>query len=208
MVKRGTFYTGTSNIVLPITRKDFPEGYKDASRLALLQLTVQQPGSKQFVLQGSKRDTFAKWANDVPDDFRFTVKLWREITHQRKPTPQPRQHQSVYAGRRWNRREERMPASPVPRQYYRKSITSRCTRSYRSSSNTITHRPGKFVWSSGIRAGTLPTQQSRCWMICQASLTGHDSQNQKLPWTKPAGHEPPFSRRGRRPSAIAYTPDA
>ena len=80
MVK-GIFRCGTSNIVVPGTKATFPDAYKTKSRLhyyATLFNTLEINSSFYKVPLPA---TFEKWALDVPDDFQFTVKLWREITH-------------------------------------------------------------------------------------------------------------------------------
>lgn len=77
----GIIRIGTSNIVIPGNRQSFPSGYQDKSRLhyyASLFNTVELNGTFYKVPMAS---TFHKWALDVPEDFRFTIKLWREITH-------------------------------------------------------------------------------------------------------------------------------
>lgn len=75
-------YSGTSNVVLPFPNKSyFPVEYQDKSRLtfyASLFNTVEINSSFYKVPMGS---TVAKWADAVPDDFKFTFKLWQGITH-------------------------------------------------------------------------------------------------------------------------------
>jgi len=75
-------YTGTSNIVLPIPNKGhFPLEYQDKSRLcyyASLFNTVEINSTFYKLPMGK---TVEKWAAEVPNTFKFTFKLWREITH-------------------------------------------------------------------------------------------------------------------------------
>ncbi|GGH74343.1 uncharacterized protein YecE (DUF72 family) [Filimonas zeae] len=78
-----TIRIGTSNIVLPGNKQSFPEEYRSASRLtyyASLFNTLEVNSSFYKVPQP---ETFARWAAEVPDNFRFTVKLWKGITHAR-----------------------------------------------------------------------------------------------------------------------------
>lgn len=72
---------GTSNVVLPFNKTQFPPEFQSSSRLtyyASLFNTVEINSSFYKVPQFK---TFARWALEVPDDFQFTVKLWKEITH-------------------------------------------------------------------------------------------------------------------------------
>lgn len=82
--KRGTLFTGTSNIVLPVTKKDFPVAFRSASRLNYYSSLFNSLEVNSTFYKLPLPGTFEKWANDVPDDFRFTIKLWQEITHRKK----------------------------------------------------------------------------------------------------------------------------
>jgi uncharacterized protein YecE (DUF72 family) len=77
-----SYRSGTSGLVLPVPNKQhFPPEYRDKSRLtyfASLFNSIEINSSFYKVPLGS---TVAKWADSVPDDFTFTFKLWREITH-------------------------------------------------------------------------------------------------------------------------------
>lgn len=74
-------YYGLSGIALPFPKKHFPPEYRDRSRLeyyASLFNSLEVNSSFYKLPQGT---TVAKWAATVPDDFRFTFKLSKEITH-------------------------------------------------------------------------------------------------------------------------------
>lgn len=76
------FYCGTSNIVLPVRNKGFfPDEYRDKSRLNYYSslLNTVEVNSSFYKLPLAR--TVEKWANDVPEDFRFTFKLSKSITH-------------------------------------------------------------------------------------------------------------------------------
>lgn len=78
----GSFYCGTSNIVLPVSNKSFfPPEFKDSSRLNYYSslLNSLEVNSSFYKLPMAR--TVEKWAADVPDDFRFTFKLSKSITH-------------------------------------------------------------------------------------------------------------------------------
>ncbi len=76
------FYCGTSNVVLPVPNKGhYPPEYQDKSRLnyyASIFNSVEVNSSFYKIPMGR---TIEKWTKDVPEDFRFTFKLWRGITH-------------------------------------------------------------------------------------------------------------------------------
>jgi uncharacterized protein YecE (DUF72 family) len=76
------YYAGTSGMVLPVPNKSYyPPEFKERSRLcyyASLFNSIEVNSSFYKIPQGK---TIAKWAGEVPHDFRFTFKLWREITH-------------------------------------------------------------------------------------------------------------------------------
>lgn len=76
------FYSGTSGLVLPVPNKQaYPPEFRDQPRLsyyASLFNSIEINSSFYKVPMGA---TVKKWADSVPDNFRFTYKLWREITH-------------------------------------------------------------------------------------------------------------------------------
>ena len=76
-------YAGTSGLVIAMPKRDFPPAHQEKSRLAYYAHHENsiEINSSFYRLPQSK--TIAKWAGEVPADFRFTFKLWREITHQK-----------------------------------------------------------------------------------------------------------------------------
>ncbi len=79
---KGGYYSGTSNVVLPVPNKTmFPPAFQNKSRLcyyASLFNSLEINSSFYKIPMGR---TVEKWATDVPEDFRFTFKLWKGITH-------------------------------------------------------------------------------------------------------------------------------
>ncbi|MFA6248452.1 MAG: DUF72 domain-containing protein [Mucilaginibacter sp.] len=79
---RPNYYSGTSGLVLPVPNKSlYPPVFQDKSRLcyyASLFNSIEVNSSFYKVPQAS---TVKKWVDDVPDNFTFTYKLWRDITH-------------------------------------------------------------------------------------------------------------------------------
>lgn len=79
---RGRFYSGTSNVVLPVPNKQhFPPDYQDKSRLCYYGSLFTSVEINSSFYKLPMPSTVAKWAGMVPEDFRFTFKLWKEITH-------------------------------------------------------------------------------------------------------------------------------
>src|SRR6218665_629529 len=75
------FYAGTSGLQSPIPKRDFPPAFADKSRLTYYASLFNsiEINSSFYKLPIAK--TLARWAEEVPKDFRFTFKLWKEITH-------------------------------------------------------------------------------------------------------------------------------
>lgn len=79
--KKGTLYVGTSNIMLPVPKYKFPEAYQDKSRLHYYASLFNSLEVNASFYKLPQAKTFKNWAEDVPADFRFTLKLSKTITH-------------------------------------------------------------------------------------------------------------------------------
>ena len=77
----GDLKIGTSGIVLPGNKSTFPEEFHNASRLHYYSSLFNSLEINSSFYKLPLASTFAKWANDVSNNFTFTVKLWRGITH-------------------------------------------------------------------------------------------------------------------------------
>ena len=78
----GRFYSGTSNLVLPVKNKSFfPEDYRDRTRLCFYGSLFNSVEINSSFYKMPLARTAAKWASEVPDDFRFTFKLIQTVTH-------------------------------------------------------------------------------------------------------------------------------
>lgn len=78
---KGIFRMGTSGIVVPGNKQTFPAEFKLSSRLnyyASLFNTLEVNSTFKKI---PMLTTLEKWSLEVPAEFRFTIKLWREITH-------------------------------------------------------------------------------------------------------------------------------
>ena len=76
------FYSGTSGLVLPVANKQlYPIEFQDKSRLTYYASMFNSIEINSSFYKVPMASTVAKWAAEVPDYFRFTFKLWRDITH-------------------------------------------------------------------------------------------------------------------------------
>jgi uncharacterized protein YecE (DUF72 family) len=78
-----SFYSGISGLVLPIPKHQFPEEYRDVSRLTYYATFFNSIEINSSFYRLPMPRTVQKWSTEVPEDFRFTFKLWKEITHQK-----------------------------------------------------------------------------------------------------------------------------
>jgi uncharacterized protein YecE (DUF72 family) len=78
-----SFYAGTSGLVIAMPKRDFPPEHQDKSRLAYYAHDQNSIEINSSFYKIPKAKTICKWAAEVPPHFRFTFKLWKEITHQK-----------------------------------------------------------------------------------------------------------------------------
>lgn len=76
-----SFYSGLSGLQLPIPKYLFPPPYENASRLTYYASHFNSIEFNSSFYKIPQPGTVAKWAASVPEDFRFTFKLWKGITH-------------------------------------------------------------------------------------------------------------------------------
>ncbi|HWZ15709.1 MAG TPA: DUF72 domain-containing protein [Mucilaginibacter sp.] len=82
---RGKIYTGTSGLVLPLpNRRSFPPEMQNKSRLEIYSSIFNSIEINSCFYKVPMASTVEKWAASVPDDFKFTFKLWRQITHNKE----------------------------------------------------------------------------------------------------------------------------
>jgi uncharacterized protein YecE (DUF72 family) len=74
-------YLGTSGLVLPITKTAFPPAFRDSSRLTYYASLLNSLEVNSSFYKLPMASTIIKWAGEVAANFRFTFKLWKEITH-------------------------------------------------------------------------------------------------------------------------------
>lgn len=78
----GKYYSGTSGLLLPVKNKLFyPEEFKDKSRLCFYGSLMNSIEINSSFYKLPMASTVQKWAADVPENFKFTFKLSKEVTH-------------------------------------------------------------------------------------------------------------------------------
>jgi uncharacterized protein YecE (DUF72 family) len=78
------FCSGTSNIeLIEKNKKAFPPEFQSKSRLSYYSSLFNSVEINSTFYKLPLPATLEKWTAEVPEGFRFTLKLWREITHGR-----------------------------------------------------------------------------------------------------------------------------
>lgn len=77
------FYGGTSGLQISMPKRDFPPEHAEKSRLAYYAHHENSIEINSSFYKLPLAKTVIKWSQDVPSGFRFTFKLWKEITHQK-----------------------------------------------------------------------------------------------------------------------------
>ena len=76
-----SFYSGTSNVVSPIKQTEYPVAFTGASRLTYYASMFSSVEINSTFYKLPKAATVEKWGNSVPEDFRFTFKVPKGVTH-------------------------------------------------------------------------------------------------------------------------------
>lgn len=77
----GKAFIGTSNIVLAGNKSTFPQEFLLKSRLHYYSTVFNSVELNSPFYKVPMSATFEKWSREVTNGFRFTVKLWKGITH-------------------------------------------------------------------------------------------------------------------------------
>ena len=77
----GTFFSGMSGIVLPTPKYKFPAEFQNSSRLTYYSSLFNSIEINRSFYRLPKAKTLARWSNEVSPNFKFTFKLWKQITH-------------------------------------------------------------------------------------------------------------------------------
>jgi len=86
MIRTGRtyFFSGTSGLVLPVPNKAaFPEAYRNGTRLTYYSSLFNSIEINSSFYKLPRQKTLERWTTETPANFRFTLKLWRGITHER-----------------------------------------------------------------------------------------------------------------------------
>lgn len=78
------YFSGTSGILLPYKNKTYyPEDLRHRSRLTVYSLLFNSLEVNSSFYKIPRRETVGRWNQETSDNFRFTFKLWKGITHQK-----------------------------------------------------------------------------------------------------------------------------
>ena len=75
------FYSGTSGVDLPVPRSQYPAAFREKSRLYYYASLFNSIEVNSIFYKLPRHSTVANWAEAVPDNFRFTFKVSKTITH-------------------------------------------------------------------------------------------------------------------------------
>jgi uncharacterized protein YecE (DUF72 family) len=79
--QKGLLSIGTSNIVVPGSKLSFPREFQQKSRLHYYSTLFNTVELNSTFYKVPMASTFAKWSGEVGQQFLFTIKLSKEITH-------------------------------------------------------------------------------------------------------------------------------
>jgi len=75
------FFAGLSGLDLPVPKYQFPLEFQQTSRLTYYATFFNSIEINSSFYKIPRKATVERWAESVPGNFRFTFKLFREITH-------------------------------------------------------------------------------------------------------------------------------
>jgi uncharacterized protein YecE (DUF72 family) len=75
------FYSGTSGVDLPVPRLQYPAAFRDKTRLHYYASLFNSIEINSIFYKLPRHSTVANWAAAVPENFRFTFKVSKTITH-------------------------------------------------------------------------------------------------------------------------------
>lgn len=81
---KGIFRIGTSGIALPGGKNSFPVEFQNKSRLTYYSSLFNTIEVNSTFKKIPKHSTFEKWSLEVSEEFQFTIKLWKEVTHRKQ----------------------------------------------------------------------------------------------------------------------------
>ena len=75
------FYSGLSGLQLPVPKYLYPPPFENTSRLTYYASFFNSIEINSSFYKIPQEATVTKWAASVSEEFKFTFKLWKEITH-------------------------------------------------------------------------------------------------------------------------------
>ena len=81
MKKRGIIRIGISNVVVPGNKQGFPPAFQSTSRLHYYSSIFNTVEINRSFYKTPLYSTYEKWSKDVPEGFRFSLKMSKDITH-------------------------------------------------------------------------------------------------------------------------------
>lgn len=83
-MKQGIFRSGTSGLVLSEPNKThFPKEFREKPRLVYYASKYNSIEVNSSFYKIPRCQTYRNWSAEVPEDFQFSIKLWKGITHNR-----------------------------------------------------------------------------------------------------------------------------
>ncbi|MDQ6757974.1 MAG: DUF72 domain-containing protein, partial [Bacteroidota bacterium] len=76
-----TFYSGISGIALPVPKTQYPPEFQDKSRLHYYASLFNSVEVNSIFYKLPRTSTVVNWRDSVPDNFQFTFKVSKTITH-------------------------------------------------------------------------------------------------------------------------------
>jgi uncharacterized protein YecE (DUF72 family) len=81
MYRAGRFYIGTSGIVVPVSQTEYPDEFKGKSRLSYYSSVLNSLEVNSSFYRNPRITTIIKWTGEVGENFRFTFKIPKLISH-------------------------------------------------------------------------------------------------------------------------------
>ncbi len=80
-LKKNKLYIGTSGIVVPVAQSNFPDAFKEKSRLSYYASLLNSLEVNSSFYKNPRVSTLTRWVSEVGDDFKFTFKIPKLVSH-------------------------------------------------------------------------------------------------------------------------------
>lgn len=78
------YFSGTSGLVLPVKKSEYPPEFQDKTMLQYYSTLLNTLEINSSFYKLPKITTIRKWSESVPENFRFTFKVSKSITHSKQ----------------------------------------------------------------------------------------------------------------------------